>query len=278
MTYLEDGGYLALLDRCLAAGSDRTDRTGVGMRELWAPDPLRFDLSRESPRLTVRYIPFRPARYEACWLLSGQHNASWLEKRGVGIWSSWGDPETRELGPVYGAQLRGTAGSATVDQLARVCRGIREEPHSRRLYWNLWNPADIDDMALPPCHLACQFNVAEDTRQLNMILYMRSADLMLGLPADLNMYAIVQTAIARYTGLTPGRLTVMIGSAHIYRNMVTEARTLVQESLMLPLPGPVTITDDAPLFPGDLEPHHVVAGKGYKAQRPMPQLYRKVAV
>lgn len=273
-----DRGYPALLRKILTEGTTRTDRTGVGTLEVWAPDPLHYDLSRCTPRLTQRYIPFRPARYEACWILSGSGNARYLEDNGVGIWRSWGDPYTRDLGPVYGPQLRGT-GSSGVDQLEYVLRMLETEPTSRRIMWNLWNPADLGYMALPPCHLSCQFRA--DDEWLDMILYMRSCDVMLGLPADLNLYAIIQTLIARYSGLRPRNLTVMVGSAHVYLNMLEEAIEVLRadtETYPTPLPPPLKVADDAPMHPADVKPEHLSCGKPYRFGLVMNDLYKKVAV
>lgn len=215
--------YFDTLRAVFESGEDRPDRTGVGTREL-------YDVSLQSrpgdcfPRMTHRFFPFKSNRVETCWLLQGRNDIEYLHHYDVHIWDSWVD-ENGKLGPIYGVQLR-----RGVDQLKRIAFEIKTNPESRRLYWTLWNPDDLDKMALPPCHHSVQFYVHHphtDEAELDMTLFLRSGDLLLGVPADIQIYSIIHRLMARWGGYRVGRFNVHIGCAHIYHNLFEAAEKIL---------------------------------------------------
>ena len=214
--------YLDLLQDILDNGVDRADRTGVGTRAVFGRQ-MRYDLSGDFPLLTTKRLHLRSIIVELLWFLRGDTNVRWLQERGVTIWDEWAD-EIGELGPVYGKQWRSWAApnGETIDQIKWVLEEIRTNPASRRLIVSAWNPADVNEMALPPCHCLFQFNVANG--KLNCQLYQRSADVFLGVPFNIASYALLTMMMARATGLEPGEFVHTLGDAHLYSNHFEQAR------------------------------------------------------
>lgn len=214
--------YLELLDEVLNHGLDRDDRTGVGTRGLFGRQ-IRFDLSQGFPLLTTKKVHLRSVIYELLWFLRGQTNIQWLKENGVSIWNEWAD-EDGELGPVYGNQWRSwqKPDGETVDQISWVETEIQNNPQSRRLIVSAWNVGQLDQMALPPCHLLFQFYVAGD--RLSCQLYQRSADIFLGVPFNIASYALLTMMMAKQTGLQPGDFIHTFGDVHLYRNHFDQAR------------------------------------------------------
>ncbi len=214
--------YLQLLDEVLDHGLDRDDRTGVGTRGLFGRQ-IRFDLSEGFPLLTTKKVHLRSIIYELLWFLRGETNVRWLQDHGVSIWDEWAD-ENGDLGPVYGHQWRSwpKPDGGTIDQIAWVEQEIRNNPKSRRLIVSAWNVADVQRMALPPCHTMFQFYVAGD--RLSCQLYQRSADIFLGVPFNIASYALLTMMMARVSGLKPGEFVHTFGDIHLYRNHFDQAR------------------------------------------------------
>jgi thymidylate synthase len=184
---------------------------------------MRFDLAGSFPLLTTKKLHLKSIVYELLWFLSGDTNVRWLQERGVSIWDEWAD-ENGELGPVYGYQWRHwrTPEGGEIDQIARVVESIRRKPDSRRHIVTAWNPADVDRMALPPCHALFQFYVADG--RLSCQMYQRSADLFLGVPFNIASYALLTLMIAQVTGHAPGEFVLTLGDAHLYLNHLEQAR------------------------------------------------------
>lgn len=229
--------YLDLLARVLENGTPKSDRTGTGTLSVFG-DQIRVDLRESFPLLTTKRVHFRSIVHELLWFISGETNIRTLQKNGVTIWDAWAD-ENGELGPVYGSQWRswptpGRPGEpARIDQLAQVIEQIRENPDSRRLLVSAWNPADLPDMALPPCHLLFQFYQADG--RLSCGVYQRSCDLFLGLPFNIASYALLTRMVAQVTGLGLGDLVISLGDAHIYTNHVEQVRRqLARQPRQLP--------------------------------------------
>jgi len=213
--------YLDLLADIAANGARREDRTGTGTLSVFGRQ-LRFDLAAGFPLLTTKKVHFKSIVLELVWFLAGQTNVAWLQERGCTIWDEWADAEG-ELGPVYGKQWRSWAApdGRTIDQIAGVMRSIRQKPESRRHIVTAWNPADVDDMALPPCHCLFQFYVADG--KLSCQLYQRSADVFLGVPFNIASYALLTLMVAQVTGLAPGVFILSLGDAHLYLNHLDQA-------------------------------------------------------
>jgi thymidylate synthase len=214
--------YLDLMARVLEQGIDRPDRTGTGTRSIFGHQ-MRFDLQPGFPAITTKKLHFKSIIHELLWMLDGDTNVRSLQENGVSIWNEWADQDG-DLGPVYGAQWRSWPGpdGGTIDQMAWVVDQIKRDPNSRRLIVSAWNPADIESMALPPCHTLFQFYVAEG--RLSCQLYQRSADIFLGLPYNISSYALLTMMIAQVTGLQPGELVHTLGDAHLYSNHFEQAR------------------------------------------------------
>jgi thymidylate synthase len=214
--------YHELLQDILDNGVDRSDRTGIGTRGVFGRQ-LRFDLSEGFPLVTTKKLHVRSIIVELLWFLRGETNVRWLQERGVTIWDEWADANG-ELGPVYGRQWRSWAApdGRTIDQIAWVRDEIIRNPNSRRLVVSAWNPADIPDMALPPCHCLFQFFVADG--RLSCQLYQRSADVFLGVPFNIASYALLTILMARATGLQPGEFVHTFGDVHLYANHFDQAR------------------------------------------------------
>jgi thymidylate synthase len=225
--------YLDLLDHVLTSGTRKGDRTGTGTLSVFGHQ-LRFDLSAGFPVLTTKKIHLRSVVGELIWFLRGDTNVKWLQDNGITIWDEWADADG-ELGPVYGYQWRfwPTPDGRHVDQIAAVVKSIRENPDSRRHIVNAWNVADLDKMALPPCHTMFQFYVAGG--RLSCQLYQRSADVFLGVPFNIASYALLTHMVAAVTGLEPGDFVHTLGDAHLYLNHLDQARLqLTREPRPLP--------------------------------------------
>jgi thymidylate synthase len=220
--------YLDLMRQILDAGVDRDDRTGTGTRSIFGHQ-MRFDLSAGFPLLTTKKLHLRSIIHELLWFLRGETNIAYLKEHGVTIWDEWAD-EHGELGPVYGKQWRSWTGAhgQTVDQIAQVVHLIKNSPTSRRMIVSAWNVAELDQMALPPCHLLFQFYVAGG--RLSCQLYQRSADVFLGVPFNIASYALLTHMIASVTGLEAGEFIHTLGDAHLYKNHFEQARLQLTRS------------------------------------------------
>lgn len=225
--------YEDLLRDVLEHGTHKTDRTGTGTRSVFGRQ-LRFDLREGFPLVTTKRVHFKSIAYELLWFLRGDSNVGWLREHGVTIWDEWADA-AGELGPVYGVQWRSwpTPGGDTIDQISQVIEQIRENPDSRRLIVSAWNPADIPDMALAPCHALFQFYVADG--RLSCQLYQRSADLFLGVPFNIASYALLTHMVAQQTGLDVGEFVWTGGDCHIYDNHVEQ---VTEQLTREPFPAP----------------------------------------
>jgi thymidylate synthase len=214
--------YEDLLRDVLESGTHKDDRTGTGTTSVFGRQ-IRFDLSQGFPLITTKRVHFKSIAYELLWFLRGDSNVRWLQENGVTIWDEWADSDG-DLGPVYGVQWRSwpTPDGGRIDQLSQVIEQIRATPDSRRLIVSAWNPADIPDMALAPCHAMFQFYVADG--RLSCQLYQRSADLFLGVPFNIASYALLTLMVAQQTGLDPGDFVWTGGDCHIYDNHVEQVR------------------------------------------------------
>lgn len=237
--------YLGLLDHILENGVDRDDRTGTGTRSVFGWQ-MRFDLGAGFPLLTTKKLHLRSIIQELIWFLRGDTNVRWLQERGVTIWDEWADADG-ELGPVYGAQWRrwNAPDGRQIDQISNVVEQIRRNPTSRRLIVSAWNPADVDEMALPPCHALFQFYV--ENGRLSCQLYQRSADVFLGVPFNIASYALLTMMVAQVTDLAPGEFVHTLGDAHLYHNHFDQARTQLSRDPR-PLPRMVINPDVKDLF------------------------------
>ncbi len=208
--------YLELLRRIRTSGTMKSDRTGTGTQSVFGHQ-MRFDLSEGFPVLTTKKLHLKSIIYELLWFIAGDTNVKYLQEHGVRIWNEWAD-ENGDLGPVYGHQWRSwpTHDGGTIDQLSNVIEQIKKSPDSRRLIVSAWNVAEVDKMALPPCHTMFQFYVADG--KLSCQLYQRSADVFLGVPFNIASYALLTMMIAQVCGLEPGEFIHTTGDTHIYTN------------------------------------------------------------
>ncbi|CEJ15426.1 thymidylate synthase [Phreatobacter sp. AB_2022a] len=214
--------YLDLLSHVIERGTDRGDRTGTGTRSVFGYQ-MRFDLAEGFPVLTTKKLHLKSIIHELLWFLAGDTNIKYLNDNGVTIWDEWADPQG-DLGPVYGKQWRSwpDGHGGTIDQISHLIREIRTNPYSRRLVVSAWNPAEVDAMALPPCHCLFQFYVADG--RLSCQLYQRSADIFLGVPFNIASYALLTMMVAQVTNLKPGDFVHTLGDAHLYSNHFEQAR------------------------------------------------------
>lgn len=214
--------YLDLLNRIVTEGHRKGDRTGTGTLSVFGHQ-MRFDLEDGFPLLTTKKLHLKSIIYELLWFLKGDTNVKYLQEHGVRIWNEWAD-ENGELGPVYGHQWRSWPDyqGGTIDQIQNVLDLIRHNPNSRRMIVSAWNPAEVDQMALPPCHCLFQFYVAEG--RLSLQLYQRSADTFLGVPFNIASYALLLMMMAQVTGLKPGEFVHTTGDTHLYLNHLEQAR------------------------------------------------------
>ncbi|HSM12750.1 MAG TPA: thymidylate synthase [Thermoanaerobaculia bacterium] len=225
--------YLDLLRTILESGTEKSDRTGTGTRSIFGYQ-MRFDLAEGFPLLTTKKLHLRSIVHELLWFLSGSTNVGYLRENGVSIWDEWAD-ESGELGPVYGHQWRSwpAPDGRAIDQIAGVVASIRSNPDSRRHIVSAWNPADVDRMALPPCHALFQFWVGKG--RLSCQLYQRSADVFLGVPFNIASYALLTSMMAQVCDLRPGDFVHTFGDAHLYSNHLEQAQTqLAREPRPLP--------------------------------------------
>src|SRR6188474_1255358 len=214
--------YLDLMELILSRGVEKRDRTGTGTLSVFGHQ-MRFALDEGFPLVTTKKLHLKSIVHELLWFLAGDTNVRYLQEHGVRIWDEWAD-ERGELGPVYGQQWRSwpAQDGKTIDQIGHVVEMIRKNPDSRRLIVSAWNPAEVDKMALPPCHCLFQFYVAEG--RLSCQLYQRSADTFLGVPFNIASYALLTLMVAQVTGLKPGDFVHMLGDAHLYLNHFEQAR------------------------------------------------------
>jgi thymidylate synthase len=225
--------YLDLMKHVLDHGVRREDRTGVGTLSVFGYQ-TRYDLSAGFPAVTTKKLHFRSIIHELLWFLQGDSNIGYLRENGVTIWDEWAD-ENGDLGPVYGHQWRSwpTANGGSIDQIERLLTDLRAKPYSRRHIVSAWNVADIDSMALPPCHCLFQFYVADG--RLSCQLYQRSADIFLGVPFNIASYALLTMMVAQVTGYEAGDFVHTFGDAHLYLNHLEQARLQLSRE---PLPMP----------------------------------------
>jgi thymidylate synthase len=250
--------YLNLLADILANGVQRGDRTGTGTLGVFGRQ-MRFDLAQGFPLLTTKKLHRKSIILELLWFLRGDTNVRWLQERGVSIWDEWA-AEDGELGPVYGKQWRSWTApdGRVIDQIANVVAGLKTNPESRRHIVSAWNPAEVEDMALPPCHCLFQFFVADG--KLSCQLYQRSADVFLGVPFNIASYALLTLMVAKVVGLEPGEFVHTLGDAHLYLNHLDQAREqLTREPYPLPV---LEIADRPDLFAFEYEDFKL---RGYKA-------------
>ena len=214
--------YLKLLDRILTEGATKTDRTGTGTKSVFG-NQMRFDMADGFPLLTTKKLHLKSIIYELLWFLRGDTNVHYLQEHGVRIWNEWAD-ENGELGPVYGHQWRSWPdyNGGTIDQIQNVVDMIKNHHDSRRMMVTAWNPAEVEQMALPPCHCLFQFYVADG--RLSLQLYQRSADTFLGVPFNIASYALLLQMMAQVTGLQPGEFIHTTGDTHLYLNHLDQAR------------------------------------------------------
>lgn len=261
--------YLDLVSDILTHGQARDDRTGVGCRSVFGRQ-LRFDLAEGFPLVTTKKVHLKSVVHELLWFLSGSTNIGYLKDNGVSIWDEWADGDG-ELGPVYGKQWRSWAApdGRVIDQISWVLNEIKTNPNSRRLVVSAWNPADVDAMALPPCH--CLFQFAVLGGKLSCQLYQRSADIFLGVPFNIASYALLTHMMAQVTGLEPGEFVHSFGDAHLYDNHVDQAREQLSRAPR-PLPRLQLNRDVTDLFAFTYDD---IAVEGYA---PHPAIKAAVAV
>ncbi len=226
--------YLDLMRHILEHGTHKNDRTGTGTLSIFGPQ-LRFDLQAGFPLLTTKKVHFKSIIHELLWLLKGETNVRYLKENGVTIWDEWAD-QNGELGPVYGYQWRSwpAPDGRHIDQVSKVLDEIKRNPDSRRLIVSAWNVADLDRMALAPCHAFFQFYVADG--RLSCQLYQRSADLFLGVPFNIASYALLTLMVAQVSRLKPGEFVHTFGDTHLYLNHLDQAREQIsREPRRLPV-------------------------------------------
>ncbi len=220
--------YLDLMRHVVENGVQKSDRTGTGTRSVFGHQ-LRFDLGEGFPAVTTKKLHLRSIIFELLWFLRGETNTGYLKENKVSIWDEWADANG-ELGPVYGYQWRSwpTPNGGSIDQISRLIESISKNPNSRRHMVTAWNPADVESMALPPCHCLFQFYVAEE--KLSCQLYQRSADIFLGVPFNIASYALLTMMVAQVVGLKPGEFVHTFGDAHLYSNHLDQAQTQLARS------------------------------------------------
>ena len=261
--------YQDVMRHVLEHGTEKADRTGTGTRSVFGYQ-MRFDLSEGFPLLTTKKLHLRSIIHELLWFLRGDTNIQYLKDNNVSIWDEWAD-EAGNLGPVYGYQWRSwpAPDGRHIDQIANVVAQIKQNPDSRRLMVSAWNPALVDEMALPPCHALFQFYVADG--RLSCQLYQRSADIFLGVPFNIASYALLTMMVAQVCGLQPGEFIHTFGDAHLYRNHFEQAELQLSRTPR-PLPTMTLNPDVADLFDFKFEDFEL---SGYD---PHPHIKAAVAV
>ncbi|MFL2776184.1 MAG: thymidylate synthase [Gammaproteobacteria bacterium] len=222
--------YLDLMQKVLDEGQEKSDRTGTGTLSIFGHQ-MKFDLSKGFPLVTTKKVHLKSIIHELIWFLQGSTNISYLKENGVSIWDEWAD-ENGDLGPVYGAQWRSwpDGNNGTIDQIENLINGIKNNPDSRRHIVSAWNPALVDEMALPPCHSLFQFYVANG--ELSCQLYQRSADIFLGVPFNIASYALLTHMIAQVCNLKAGKFVHTLGDAHLYINHLEQAKLQLSREVM----------------------------------------------
>ncbi len=261
--------YLDLLSRILNEGVHKGDRTGTGTLSVFG-NQMRFDLRDGFPLLTTKKLHLKSIIYELLWFLRGDTNVHYLQEHGVRIWNEWAD-ENGELGPVYGHQWRSWPDykGGTIDQITNVLEQIKHNPNSRRMLVTAWNPAEVDEMALPPCHCLFQFYVADG--RLSLQLYQRSADTFLGVPFNIASYALLLQMMAQVTGLEAGEFIHTTGDTHLYSNHLEQAKLQLTRTSR-PLPKMKINPDVKDLFAFKYEDFELVD------YNPYPHISAEVAV
>lgn len=261
--------YLDLLDRILTEGHKKTDRTGTGTLSVFG-NQMRFNLEDGFPLLTTKKLHLKSIIYELLWFLRGDTNVRWLQEHGVRIWNEWAD-ENGELGPVYGHQWRSWPdyNGGNIDQIKNVIDMIKNHPDSRRMIVSAWNVAEVEQMALPPCHCMFQFYVADG--KLSLQLYQRSADVFLGVPFNIASYALLLQMMAQVTGLEAGEFIHTTGDTHLYLNHLEQAHIQLERTPR-PLPKMVLNPDVKNIFDFKYEDFELT---GYD---PYPHIAAKVSV
>lgn len=261
--------YLDLLSRILNEGVHKGDRTGTGTLSVFG-NQMRFDLRDGFPLLTTKKLHLKSIIYELLWFLRGDTNIHYLQEHGVRIWNEWAD-ENGELGPVYGHQWRSWPDykGGTIDQITNVLDQIKHNPNSRRMLVTAWNPAEVDEMALPPCHCLFQFYVANG--RLSLQLYQRSADTFLGVPFNIASYALLLQMMAQVTGLEAGEFIHTTGDTHLYSNHLEQAKLQLTRTPR-PLPKMKINPDVKDLFAFKYEDFELVD------YNPYPHISAEVAV
>lgn len=261
--------YHDLLHRILTTGTIKKDRTGTGTMSVFGHQ-MRFDLQKGFPLLTTKKLHLKSIIYELLWFLRGDTNVHYLQDHGVRIWNEWANAQG-ELGPIYGHQWRSWPdyNGGHIDQISRVIEQIKRTPDSRRMIVSAWNVAEIDEMALPPCHLLFQFYVAEG--RLSLLLYQRSADTFLGVPFNIASYALLTHMVAQCCNLVPGEFIHCTGDTHLYLNHLEQAHMQLMRSPR-PLPTLRLNPEVKDLFSFDYEDFHL---EGYD---PYPHIRAKVSV
>ena len=223
--------YLDLMQKVLDEGQEKSDRTGTGTLSIFGHQ-MKFDLSKGFPLVTTKKVHLKSIIHELIWFLQGSTNISYLKENGVSIWDEWAD-ENGDLGPVYGAQWRSwpDGNNGTIDQIENLINGINNNPDSRRHIVSAWNPALVDEMALPPCHSLFQFYVANG--ELSCQLYQRSADIFLGVPFNIASYALLTHMIAQVCNLKAGKFVHTLGDAHLYINHLEQAKLQLSREIMV---------------------------------------------
>ncbi len=261
--------YLDLMRRVRDEGTQKGDRTGTGTLSVFGHQ-MRFDLSQGFPLVTTKRLHVKSIIYELLWFLRGDTNIGYLNAHGVSIWDDWAD-EAGDLGPVYGHQWRSwpAPGDRAIDQIKLLVDGLRTTPDSRRHIVSAWNPADVEDMALPPCHCLFQFYVADG--RLSCQLYQRSADIFLGVPFNIGSYALLTHMVAHVAGLRVGDFVHTFGDAHLYLNHLEQADAQLERE-PLPLPKLVVKAERSELDAFEFEDFELI---GYEAH---PHIAAPVAV
>ncbi len=220
--------YLDLINHVINDGNNKSDRTGTGTRSVFGYQ-MRFDLKNSFPLLTTKKIHFKSIIYELLWFLNGDTNIKYLNENGISIWNEWAD-ENGDLGPVYGYQWRSwpSKTGGKIDQISQLIEQLKMNPDSRRHIVSAWNPSDVDEMALPPCHCLFQFYISQGA--LSCQLYQRSADIFLGVPFNIASYSLLTIMIAKILNLKPGEFIHTFGDAHLYNNHFDQAREQIQRT------------------------------------------------